>query len=298
MPKQPKDYGRRPSNRPCQEDDETRRTVEAYPHPTIADQYAVRKVGRKNRSNLPARKQKPTMARRAAAAAQAIAAKLETCRQARKVADSARAGRTTVKPARAEATRRRFARVRTPSLKMVILTSGSFPSPKYMEASGDTKLSKWRDESKRLGADLYIGRYSGKQNGSHKESLIFGMTWESWRDRQQKKPVANSDNSGRMPKDAVLCSMAKQKQPRQRSRRNQPSRSGAKPEAVTLSSHDANESARAGTLPTDDPESRLRCDEKKTSGDHGQAPSTTKDALRQRMGGCRQHARLTKSQRR
>ena len=59
-----------------------------------------------------------------------------------------------------------------------------------------------------------------KQNGS-RLGLILGMTWEDLRDRQQSQPPIRQFKA--VPKDAVLCSMAKQKRLRQRIWRNLPS---------------------------------------------------------------------------
>ena len=44
-----------------------------------------------------------------------------------------------------------------------------------MEANDDTKLWKWARRIKTVWADLYIGGYPRKQNGSGQEGLIFGM---------------------------------------------------------------------------------------------------------------------------
>ena len=91
-----------------------------------------------------------------------------------------------------------------------ILISGSFPSPKYMEADESSSVTKWQKEADRLGADLYIGGYPGADTFEPQDGLIFGMTFDEIAAKQNKRTIPASINR-KMPKDAVLAYEAQAK---------------------------------------------------------------------------------------
>ena len=122
-----------------------------------------------------------------------------------------------------------------------------------MEASDDTKLSKWRDEAKRFGADLYIGGYPQKTEWSRRKACCFGEgcatdlrhdmggfgATDSKRIQSPPRQAAtlnwtiHGKQRGKMPKDAISSgSVVFNGKQRQRIRRNQRKpEPAAKPEA-------------------------------------------------------------------
>ena len=83
-----------------------------------------------------------------------------------------------------------------------VITSGSFPTEKYMAASPEANIEKFLLEAQKKGLDLYVGGYPGASAWTSPDGLIFGMTFAELSAKQQRQHIPSAIK-GKMPVNAI-----------------------------------------------------------------------------------------------